>query len=74
MLKDLRVFAVAGVLTLALAGTSWAEEADGPWENIKTTPVKATWQYSNDGGKTFSDKVLPGPPRGVDPRHRGNPV
>ncbi|MCE5324877.1 MAG: hypothetical protein LLG01_00535 [Planctomycetaceae bacterium] len=49
---------------IALAAPLRAEEANGPFENIKFTPVAATWQYSNDGGKTFSAKVLPPPPPG----------
>ncbi|MCE5326968.1 MAG: hypothetical protein LLG01_11205 [Planctomycetaceae bacterium] len=44
-------------------------EVAGPFENIKTAPVAVTWQYSNDDGKTFSDKPLAGPKAGADPRH-----
>lgn len=63
---------IAGVVAAAaaLGGiTALAEQASGPYENIKAAPVAVTWQYSNDDGKTFADKAFPGPPPGHDPRH-----
>lgn len=41
-----------------------------PYTNITVTPLKATWQYSNDGGKTFADKPFAGPPRQSKPHHK----
>jgi len=67
------------VWTLVLsAANGWAvqaraEEPNGPWENLKTVPVTVTWQYSNDGGQTYSDKPHPAPPPGREPR-LGNPT
>ncbi len=49
-----------------------AEQAAGPFETVKTTPVEVTWQHSNDGGKTFSEKPNPGPPPIRDPRHHND--
>lgn len=66
----------SGLILAALAAISTplaAEEPNGPFENIKAAPVAVTWQYSNDGGKTYSDKPHPAPPAGREPRP-GNPT
>ncbi|MCE5279293.1 MAG: hypothetical protein ABFD92_11135 [Planctomycetaceae bacterium] len=42
---------------LAAAGFLWAPAATGADEPFKTTPVQAQWQYSMDGGKTFSPQA-----------------
>jgi len=72
MTQRTRVFlAAAYIVALCLAVTAQAEEATGPFENINVSPVAVTWQYSNDGGKTFADKPHPAPPPGTSPKHGG---
>lgn len=57
------------IVTMAfLCAQAAGEQADGPFDNLRWTPLQASWQYSRDGGKTFSDAPLPGPPLGRDPR------
>ncbi|MCE5276855.1 MAG: hypothetical protein ABFD92_12960 [Planctomycetaceae bacterium] len=51
---------------VAFAATARAEEPNGPFENIKFTSLSVKWQYSKDGGKTFSDKPCPPPPPGSE--------
>jgi len=68
MTTSLRHFLVlAAVLSGAVASAD-AIQPDGPFENIKVTPAGATWVYSSDGGKTFANAPLPGPPPGISPR------
>ncbi|MCE5327497.1 MAG: hypothetical protein LLG01_13905 [Planctomycetaceae bacterium] len=76
-MRQMNTSIVAGLMIAAIAAVSTplrAEELNGPYANIKTAPVTVTWQYSNDGGKTFSDKPLQGPPAGLDPRGQNVPV
>lgn len=62
--------ALAGVSGIAAGPRPQELQANGPFENIKVTALKSTWQYSNDGGKTFADKPLAGAPTQSKPHHK----
>ncbi|MCE5327179.1 MAG: hypothetical protein LLG01_12295 [Planctomycetaceae bacterium] len=72
------ILGLAAVTAVALSSPAAAEEAGGPFENIKAAPVAVTWQYSTDGGKTFANAPQPGPPAGppagIDPNQQARPV
>ena len=61
---------LAGTMVMAAGPRPQEEQATGPFANIKVTPVAATWQYSNDGGKTFANQPHPGPPAMAKPHHK----
>ncbi|MCE9547713.1 MAG: hypothetical protein K8T25_19760 [Planctomycetia bacterium] len=69
--KSALVPGLVAAAVVAISATVLAEEPNGPFENIKFSPVTVAWQYSNDGGQTFSDKPHPAPPPGPDPRSAG---
>ena len=63
----------SGPLVMAAGPRPQEEQVAGPAPNLKVTPVAATWQYSNDGGKTFSGQPLPGPPTMAKPHKKEPP-
>ena len=65
-----RLALAVGCLAGLLPATR-AEEAAGPFANIRTKPVPVTWRYSRDGGATFQTNPHAAPPPGTDPNHQG---
>ena len=74
MITSLRRLSLIAAVLAGAAARAGAVHPDGPFENIKVTPVAATWAYSNDGGETFANTPLPGPPPGGDQRKAGGKV
>jgi len=70
--RNIIIVSVIIVSAAAVAATR-DEQVNSPFENLKTEPVAVTWQYSNDGGKTFAAKPHPAPPPGQGPNIKEYP-
>ncbi|MCE5277595.1 MAG: hypothetical protein ABFD92_15200 [Planctomycetaceae bacterium] len=77
-MRQLNTVAILILIIAAGSSSIQAEEAAGPFENIKTAPVAVTWQYSTDGGKTFAGTAQAGPPAGppagIDVNQQARPI